>query len=402
MKGESMPRVNRTELCAAEEIQAFHLINRCVRRTYLCGKDRRSGKDYSHRKEWIRQRLEELAGIFGIDVLGFAVLSNHLHVVVRTRPDVVKSWSDDEVALRWWRLFPRRRNADETPAEPTEVELNAIRNDTSGLREKRRRLKDISWFMRCLAEPIARRGNKDDKVSGRFWEGRFRAQLLLDEMALTACMAYVDLNPIRAGIAATPETSDFTSVKERIEDLKAADLARSGDRPKHSGDRQEHSGDRQERSGNPPELAKALSSGLTATFSPGAGEKGQDGNARDVRIEHGEKAGWLAPIALEPPRKKVREKETTRRASNKGCLSMTLDQYMRLLDWTCRQIRRDKVGSIPNDCAPILDRLECSAETWLDFVRNFRKRFRNEAGLPQHRQYFRLTRRQARSAAEVS
>ena len=377
-----MPRVNRTELCATDEIQAFHLINRCVRRTYLCGKDRRSGKDYSHRKEWIRQRLEELAGIFGIDVLGFAVMSNHLHVVVRTRPDVVNSWSDDEVALRWWRLFPQRRNTDETPAEPTEFELNAIRNDTSGLREKRRRLKDISWFMRCLAEPIARRGNKDDKVTGRFWEGRFRAQLLLDEMALTACMAYVDLNPIRAGIAVTPETSDFTSVKERIADAFGECSVESA----------QNSGDAEE----------AASSGLSAIVASESGEKGLDRNARDVRIEHGEKAGWLAPIALEPPRKKVREKATTRRASNKGCLPMTLEQYLSLLDWTGRQIRRDKVGAIPNDCAPILERLECNAETWLDFVRNFRKRFRGEAGLPRNRQLYRTHRRQSRSAVEAS
>ncbi len=240
-----MPRVKRTEICAADEVQAFHLINRCVRRTFLCGKDRRSGKDYSHRKEWIRERLEELAGIFALDILSFAVLSNHLHVVVRTRPDIVKAWSDDEVAQRWWRLFPQRRNENGTPAEPTEFDLNAIRNDTSGLKEKRRRLKDISWFMRCLAEPIARRGNKDDQVSGRFWEGRFRAQILLDETAVAACMAYVDLNPIRAGIAATPETSDFTSVKERIEDRAVAAEVSTAD-------------------------------------------------AQDVRIEHGEKAGWLA------------------------------------------------------------------------------------------------------------
>jgi REP element-mobilizing transposase RayT len=374
-----MPRVNRTEMCAAEEIQAFHLINRCVRRTYLCGKDRRSGKDYSHRKEWIRARLEELAGIFGIDVLAFAVLSNHLHVVVRTRPDVVKDWSDDEVALRWWRLFPHRRNEDGSPAEPTDEELNSIRNDISGLKEKRRRLKDISWFMRCLAEPIARRGNKDDNVTGRFWEGRFRAQLLLDETAITACMAYVDLNPIRAGIAATPETSDFTSVKERIEDLKTAnDEAADVESP---------------------------SSGLMATFSPG-GKKGQNRsderqgrNQHDQRVEHGPRAGWLAPIALSPPRRKVREKATHRRASNKGCLSMTLEQYLKLIDWTGRQIPKDKVGSIPAECAPILERLECSAEIWLDFVKNFRKRFRNEAGLPQNRQLFRKSRRSAQTAS---
>ena len=88
---------------------------------------------------------------------------------------------------------------------------------------------------------------------------------------------------------------------------------------------------------------------------------------------------------------------TGRRASNKGCLSMTLDQYLKLLDWTGRQIRQDKAGRIPTECAPILERLECSSETWLDFIKNFRKRFRNEAGLPQNRTLFRTTRRESRT-----
>jgi hypothetical protein len=289
-------------------------------------------------------------------ILGFAVLSNHLYVVVRTRPDSVKTWSDDDVALRWWRLFPQRRNENGTPAEPTEFELNAIRNDSSGLKEKRRRLKDISWFMRCPAKPIARRGNQDDQVSGRFWEGRFHAQILLDEAAIAACRAYVDLNPIRAEIAETPETSDFTSVKERIEDRASAAEVSTAD-------------------------------------------------AQDVRIEHGEKAGWLAPMAFDPPRRKVRERITTRRASNKGCLSMTLDQYLKLLellDWTGRQIRKDKVGVIPKECAPILECLDCSTETWVDFVRNSRKRFRGKASLAQSRQDFRSTRRESRASLKTS
>ena len=161
------------------------------------------------------------------------------------------------------------------------------------------------------------------------------------------------MNPIRAGIAATLETSNFTSVKERIEDRAVAAEVSTAD-------------------------------------------------AQDVRIEHGEKAGWLAPIALDPPRKKVREKVTTRRTSNKGCLLMTLDQYLKLLDWTGRQIRKDKVGVIPAECAPILERLNCSAETWVDFVKNFRKRFRGEAGLAPSRQAFRMTRRESRAPGKVA
>ncbi len=160
----------------------------------------------------------------------------------------------------------------------------------------------------------------------------------------------MDLNPIRAGIAETPETSDFTSVKERIEDRASA-----------------------------AEVSTA--------------------HAQDHRIEQGEKAGWLTPIPLEEPRKKVREKETVRRAGNKGCLPMSLDDYLKLLDWTGRQLRTDKRGGIPASCAPIPDRLDCSEETWFDLVKNFRKRFRNEAGSLLSVRAFRSNRRERRAQA---
>jgi len=362
-----MPRVNRREIFADDEIQVFHLINRCVRRTFLCGTEDITGRDFSHRKEWIRDRLEVLAGIFAIDIMGFAVLSNHLHWVTRTRPDVEKTWSDDEVAVRWWNLFPQRRLNDGSPAVPSIFELNHIRNDASGLKEKRKRLSSVSWFMKCLCEPIAKRGNREENVTGPFWEARFKVQSLLDEMAIAACMAYVDLNPIRAGIETTPETSDFTSVQERILDRHSAV--------------------------NIEDKSQAPSSGLSATFSPGTGEKVQDGDGMDERVEHGEHAGWQAPMALDPPRKKVRKKLSARRTSNKGCLPMTLDQYLKLLDWTGRKLRKDKPGRIPSEFKPILERLDCSVESWLDLVKNFRKRFRTEAGRDASLQSVRSLRR---------
>jgi hypothetical protein len=143
------------------------------------------------------------------------VTSSHLHVVLRNRPYVLKQWSDEDVALSWQNLRPQRRDKDGSPAEPAESDLNHLK---TSVRERRLRLSSISWIMRCTSEVIARIANAEEVVSGQFWEGRFKAVLLPDEAAIAACMVYVDLNLIRAGIAETPETSNFTSVQDRMAD----------------------------------------------------------------------------------------------------------------------------------------------------------------------------------------
>ena len=96
-----MPRIPRKFLFDPAEVGIYHCINRCVRRAFLCGTDELTGKCFDHRKVWIQERMAFLAGNFAVDVLGFSILSNHIHVVVRNRPDIVAGWSDEEVARRW-------------------------------------------------------------------------------------------------------------------------------------------------------------------------------------------------------------------------------------------------------------------------------------------------------------
>ena len=192
----------------------------CVRRAFLCGNDPLSGKNHDHRKQWIRLRLQELASVFSIDICSYVVMSNHLHVVLRVRPDLVEAWSDEEVALRWRLLYPPRDEATGRAVEPEQHDLNRITSDPTRVAQLRSRLTSLSWFMRCLNEPIARAANREDNCTGRFWEGRFRSVALLDEAAILACSVYVDLNPIRAGIAETPEESVNTSAFDRIQSLR--------------------------------------------------------------------------------------------------------------------------------------------------------------------------------------
>jgi len=206
----------RSEIVDQEEVGIYHCTSRCVRRAYLCGWDKLLGRSFDYRKDWVRDRLKELVDIFSIEVIAFAVMSNHLHSLLRTRPDTVKTWSDEEVAKRWRLLFPYRRKKNGQPAEPSKDEIEALVGQPKVIKEYRKRLSSISWFNRCLNENIARRANKEDDVTGRFWEGRFGCQRVFEVAGILACAAYVDLNPIRAKVAKTPEESEFTSIAQRI------------------------------------------------------------------------------------------------------------------------------------------------------------------------------------------
>ncbi|MDD8058926.1 transposase [Shewanella metallivivens] len=205
----------RQTIVSLEDTPYYHCCSRVVRKAFLCGIDNVTGENFEHRREWVDSRILELATIFAIDICAYAVMSNHLHVVVKVDTDKAKQWSDKEVLIQWHKGF---KGTLLTQKYLKGEALNQFERQTVDecVTEYRKRLIDISWFMRSLSEPIARMANKEDECTGRFWEGRFKSQALLDEAALLACMAYVDLNPIRANVAATPETSDYTSIQRRI------------------------------------------------------------------------------------------------------------------------------------------------------------------------------------------
>jgi REP element-mobilizing transposase RayT len=300
----------RCRLVSLEATPHYHVVSRCVRRQFLCGLDRETGRDFSHRRDWIRKRIFELADIFAVEICAYAVMSNHVHLVLTIRQDVALAWDEREVAERWLKLFggkPIIKNWLAGQPQSEAQEQGALEL----IRTYRERLFDLSWFMRCLNEPIARMANAEDNVTGRFWEGRFKSQALLDQTALVSFMAYVDLNPIRATMAETPETSDYTSVQQRVVEARLEDS---------------------------PEQKKQLPEDLQTAL------------------------GKLMPFA---PASGLRED---------GTLPVTLEDYLELVDWTGRAIAHGKKGAIDDQLPPILERLNTRPEGVLEFLSKPQKR----------------------------
>jgi hypothetical protein len=372
-----MPSCARREIFDPTVMGIYHCYSRCVRGQFLCGVDRQTGKDYSHRKDWIEDRSEELAAIFAIEVLDEAVLDNHLHHVIRNRPDLLAQWSDEEVARRWLWLFPKRRKADGKPATPRRKEIQKLMEEPR-FPELRPRLGSISWFMKALKELIAKRGNAEDKVKGHFFQERFKSVRLLDESAVLACSVYVDLNVIRAGMAATPEESRHTSAWRRIRSLlerEGVSIEQLQGEPAEApvGDARAA-----ERAEDDP-VERAAGDADTARAEPSPGTPVADG--KSAAASQPAPDAWLAPID-----ERGDERNRTapvHRASDYGFLPMTVEQYLRLLDWTGREVRGDKRGVIPADLVPILERLGLDSERLVETLGEMDGRFPRALGKAQ-------------------
>ena len=302
-----MPRSRKTQI-VPEATPYYHCTSRCVRRAFLCGRDEHTGNNYEHRRGWIENRIMKLAKVYALDVCAYAVMSNHYHIVLHINISKARAWTDTEVIQRWHRLYAGNHLTHQYVAgnDLYEEQLKVIAERVTEWRE---RLMSISWFMKALNEDIARQANAEDDCTGRFWESRFKSQALLDETALATCLAYVDLNPIRACMADSPEASEFTSAKQRIDTAK-----------------------------NDPETTEPQQPTLLFPFA---------GDPRQDRPEG---------------------------------LPFQLQDYLALLDWTGRQIRSDKHGSITQALPPILERLTIDSEHWVYNTQHFESQFKGLVG----------------------
>jgi putative transposase len=234
----------RKQLVSIESTPYYHCVSRCVRRAFLCGKDPVTGKNFNHRRTWLENRMLSLAKHFCIQVAAYAVMSNHYHIILKVNKETAIHLSPEDVIKRWHGIFKGNQLSRQYLEHPESLSVPEKTQLFKQVEVWRGRLYDISWFMRCLNEYMAKRANQKDNCTGRFWEGRFKSQALLDNKALIACMAYVDLNPVRAGISNQPTNSSFTSIKKRndlrkkkpqkVEGIKNILIPFTDDRESHS------------------------------------------------------------------------------------------------------------------------------------------------------------------------
>ena len=262
--------------------------------------------------------MRVLSSVFSVSICAYSVMRNHYHMVVKLIPKESAAWSDDEVFRRWATLFRGPLLVQDYLAGKalSEIEQDSLVSMASVYRA---RLASLSWFMKCLNEPIARRANTEDECKGHFWEARFHSQPLYSKRSLLMAMAYVDLNPVRAGVASTPEESAFTSIRLRLQENLAG----------------------------------------TNIDTPGIGNERANPSSFHLAA--------IRPLTAFAERTHLTSLGTARHV-----LPMYRIDYLKLVDATGRILVQGKRGRIDPALAPILRRLDIPIDDWLQGTTKFR------------------------------
>ena len=319
----------RKDQVSLEATPFYHCYVRCVRRAYLCGDDYLTGENYDHRKQWIVSRLRFLSYIYAIDLCAYAVMSNHYHVVLHVDKIRAEGWSKEEVVERWMQLYKGDVLVNRWLQEGDGLDRATLEKVDEIIEKWRERLYSLEWFMRGVNETIARMANEEEGCKGRFWEGRYKSQALLDETALLSCMAYVDLNPVRAGMEESLSDSDFTSIQQRLYDYAIENNKRNKLLKQRVHQQQQ------------------IKTELELDHQPEAPLMRFDGSSH-------------TPI--------------------NAAIPFTREDYFDLVDQTGRMIRDDKRGFIPKHIPKLITQFNINPDQWINHIRQFGRRYADGVG----------------------
>ena len=342
----------RNQVFDPEKVGIYHCFTQCVRQLYLLGDDFQTQVINAHRRQYFIGTLKRLAASMAIDVLDFAVMGNHVHVILRNRPDIAENWSAREVAERWLSLHPGRqkrrgkqkrsqRREYRPQIKPSKKAIDAIVKDPERVTELRWRLSNISWFMKDLLEPLAHLVNREDEVRGHFVASRFGCKSLEDEGAVLACSIYAALNPFNADLCDQPAEYPDTSFAYRVQGEM---LRRQRELGMIEGDPAD----------DPDCWLAALFIDGRATSYDATLQPGPDG--RPV----------LTPQSNRFPSPRV---------SNKGYLSVDWPAYEQLVRWTAENLRRRADVTqpllVPEPLGALLRERGIAHAMWLDTIQNY-------------------------------
>lgn len=347
-----MARKNRSQVINEEEVSVYHVIDRCVRSAFLLDKEVTLNGVIRTRRQFLEELTKVLASKFMIDVSGFGFMINHMHMVLRNRPDLVKIMSDEDVLRAWWQISPDYRTKGNKPGNLTPKRLRKMLRDRKRIAECRKRLSSISWFMRYLKQPFSVAVNKVEETTGHVWEGRFKCIPIESVDQLLNAMIYVDLNPVRAGIAHSITQSIHTSAYNR-----AKSQERRGKLGRHRKRERKAIRDRD-----------AVLELTDDWLSPIELSESSLAAMQRIKTEQGMKT--LIQVTSFP------DQETPRlgraRASDLGVLPITTDAYLMLVDLIGRRIHPGKVGKIPAKVPPILDAMGLGTpDDWVSAYEEF-------------------------------
>lgn len=358
-----MARASRGSKISPDEINIVHVWSQVVQQMPLLGSDPTTGQDFSHRKDWFIDIMAHQSMYMAVEILRFAIMDNHVHFLLRTRPDIVRTWSDEDVAWNYLNLCPKNKRRRKVNGkwhyevvDPTQEDVDEILGDRKKLKKLRKKLSSLSFWMQLLKQKVAKRANaevqKDDVCKGAFWKGRFEMTVIHSREYLLTCAVYIDLNPFKARMTDSIEGYRYTSVHMQYRDtfnkmLTEGDLVPTEQNP--LGEFPES------RMLNPIEFVEDNN-------SPAGGES----------------------QSVKPAESPQGCKRRRARCSDDGFLEINAKEYLEVLKWSMEQLaaqwHENQEGKIRGLEHAVVRSHGMSLEIWKDRVTNFRRLFKHEAG----------------------